>query len=116
MEKQITKMLKNIEDLKLQFKEWCKDKTIPVDERWKVFIKSDLGGIDGFYRDPPGIDWDKKTLHDDFYTEKRETLSADSMLEMIKDEPDEFDWDDKKEVEFKESFLQDFCKGFINDW
>ena len=116
MKDKIENILKDIEALKLQFKEWCKDKTVPLDERWEVFIKSDLGDIDDFYRNPPGINWNKKTLFDDFYTDKRSTLSANDMLNIIIDEPEKFDWDEEKEIEFKESFLQDFCKGFINDW
>ena len=72
--------------------------------------------IDDFYRNPPGINWDKTTLYDDFYTEKRETLLANNMLNIIIDKRDQFDWDEEKEIKFKESFLQDFCKGFVNDW
>jgi hypothetical protein len=116
MRDKIKNILKDVEDLKLEFKKWCKDKTIPLNERWDVFIESKLGTIDSFYRNPPGINWNKKTLYDDFYTEKRETLAANDMLDMINQEFDTFDWDEQKEIEFKESFLQDFCKGFINDW
>lgn len=68
-----------------QFKEWCKDKSIPVDERWELFLKSGLGKEDGRYHRPNGLNWNKLSLYDDFYLDKYAWISVESMFNRAKE-------------------------------
>jgi hypothetical protein len=99
-----------------KLKDYCKDRTIPLEERWELFIESDLGEIDNYYHEPDGINWNKYTLYDDFNCDKYATIDVKGMLKtckkvLVDDENFTFD-----EVVFKEYFLNKFLKGFINDW
>jgi hypothetical protein len=81
MKEKIEQFLKEKESLIKEFKKWVKDKNIPLEERWDLFVKSGLGVHDNYYHKPKGIDWDKYTLYDDFYIDRYATISCDRMLE-----------------------------------
>lgn len=116
MKHEIQSFLETKQNLINRFKAWVTDKSVPLEERWELFIKSDLGDISTYYENPPGIDWNKHTLYDDFYYDKYATCKAKDILERVQEEEEKFSWDENKEVEFKEFFLNKFLKGFINDW
>ena len=103
------------ESVASNLKEWVKDKSIPLEERWELFIKSGLGVYDSFYHNFPGIDWNKKTLYDDFYMEKHTTRDVIYFLDIIEGD-DDIEWDNEKDIAFKEYFLEKFIVGFENDW
>jgi len=101
-----------IEEMKL----WCVDKSIPLEERWKVFIESDLAPIDRWYHHPDGVDWDKVELYNDFYCDRYQTMEASSFVELCQDkinDKEDFECDLDK---VKEYFLSEFISGFIHDW
>ena len=43
MRNTVMEMLSHQEQITSKLKEWVKDKDVPLDERWDVFIKSGLG-------------------------------------------------------------------------
>jgi hypothetical protein len=94
-------------------KEFCQDKSIPLEERWEVFITSGLGDHDSWYHDADGIDWDRYTLHDNFYCDRHEVMKVDRMLTLAK-QGNMFE--ENGEEAFKEYFLDKFVYSFENDW
>ena len=116
MKEKIKDFLETKKEIVNILKKFVVNKEISLDDRWNLFIESDLGEIDSFYMEPPGIDWNKKSLYDDFHADKYSTVLATDMLETINDEAEEFNWNDNKQKEFKEFFLKEFTKGFIHDW
>lgn len=115
-EPHITERVKNlhhlISDVKKDLKKYCADKSIPLEERWKTFIDSDLGDHDRYKHDPDGVD--NTDLCQYFWYEKGESVSAIDLLDSCKLEGNE----DLKfnETEFKEYFLKEFVKSFTYDW
>ena len=97
-----------------QMKEIVTDQSIPLDERWELFISSDVGLKDSCYHEPDGINWDKMFLFDDFSISKYETVTAKSFVDQCEDKIK-----DGKEIdltEVKKYFLKHFVKSFKNDW
>jgi len=101
--------------LKKEVKGYVKDKKIPLEERWNVFILSELGDHSSYYEEPKGINWNKYTLYDDFHTDKYAVLKVDDMLETAI-ENDIIKQGSKEEIDFKEYFLSKFIYSFENDW
>jgi len=116
MKEYIERYLELKETLTTALKEYVKDKSIPVDERWEAFIKADVAPIDGTYHDPDGIDWNKYTLYDDFYCDRYATIKANSILELCKDMASDEEGFEYDPVAIKEYFMDNFISGFINDW
>lgn len=103
------------ETLTTALKEYVKDKSIPIDERWEAFIKADVAPIANTYHNPDGIDWNKYTLYDDFYCDKYATMTAQSLFELCEDKADDEDFEYDPEA-VKEYFMENFISGFINNW
>jgi len=101
-------------ELKAELRTIIVDKSIPLEDRWNLFIESELGEHDGYYQEPPGINWNKKTLYDDFNCDKYNTLHVDIMLERALEGKMFETLED--EIAFKEYFLENFIKSFQNDW
>ena len=104
--------LEHKEEFKKVLRRVCVNKTIPVNERWEMFIKSDLGRIKSSFPCPDGC-----KNNDDFpmlYSWEKYKLV------LIKDWLND---DEQNEVNhiidtdaFKEYFLERFEKGFKFDW
>lgn len=102
-------------------KAFCANKTIPVNERWEAFIKSDLGDIyenmivpDGMVKQVGEVaPYDYETAYG---WQKRQLVSISDWLEQ------DFEGNDENEPlivdtdVFKEYFLTKFIKAFIFDW
>lgn len=109
--------------LELKIKTFVQDKSIPLVERWYIFIKSDLGEIKNSVCNPDGIDWDNTTLYDDFNCNKDGTTIVEEMLKQCLEfttmEGDNYFFKPNwkfDETAFKEYCLDNFMKGFINSW
>jgi hypothetical protein len=110
MRNEILEFLKTKETIIPRFKEWLKDTSVPLDERWDTFIESDLGDTDECESEPPCLDGNNKTLYDDFYCDRGQTMTAKSYVDICEDKS----FGDI--VEIKEHFLSNFMKSFDNDW
>jgi hypothetical protein len=102
--------IEELEELKLKItanlREWVKDKSISLDERWNLFFKSDLG--------------DHKTYHENFVNFKSDeycnNLNRYKIIDLsnainYKNFSDEIQYDD-----FRENVLNKFIKSFKWDW
>lgn len=101
------------EDLISDLKKIVIDKSIPLEERWNLFIESDLGNHDDYYHEPFGIDWNNKSLYNDFHTDRYAHLEVKDMLNRSLDN-DLFETNG--DILFKEYFLTKFIKSFENNW
>ena len=102
-------------------KEVVTDKSIPLEDRWNCFIKSNLGEHSQWYKNPDGINWNKYTLYDDFHTDKYASITAESFVNICKDiiSDQEEDVDEGRKInlnEVKEYFMKNLLIGFTNDW
>src|SRR5688572_26642391 len=102
MKDKIKKFLDEKKEIIKELKKYVKDKSISLNDRWDLFIISELGDHDGYYFEPKGIDWNKHTLYDDFHTDKYGTLNCKEMLE-IAIENEIFEEGSQEEIDFKES-------------
>lgn len=94
-----------------------KDKSIPLDDRWKAFIEMgekvkmpiETYG-DGFVE----ILHKNLTMYDDFYIERHQTVKYVDLYEQI----EELDTEIPEEniAKWKEAVLQSGYGGFIHDW
>lgn len=109
----IKALLKTKDELLPIFKEWCKDKTVPLDERWELFISSNLGEHRDYYVHPDcGIELDSGDLYDKLEYRKFQYIAAIDFVAAISDRKDE-----GGDVNLtKEYFLENFIKSFVNDW
>lgn len=95
------------ETLKNELKIYCKDKSIPLDDRWECFIKSDLGNINRFSSKCKVLR-DMK-LEDPMLFEKYSTNNYEDIIDNLVTDEDQIN-------EIKEYALTAFEKGFIHDW
>ena len=97
-------ILFNKEKLRLtqKVKECCQNKEYPLELRWKLFIKSDLGEHSGWCIDLESINLD------DFYAEKDkyQEFTVDDLIFWI----EEHEYENIDEI--KEEILQLFVKSF----
>ena len=109
---ELTLFNKQKEELTQKVKSFCQNKEYPLNERWNLFIDSDLGIHSRYYKEFKGINSD--LYYDDFYIANYETVKVKYLLNRgieIK----LLDSDDKINT-FKEDVLSQFIKSFENDW
>lgn len=109
---QLSQHQKAREKLTKELKEIVKDKGIPLDIRWDLFISSGLGEDSIFSEKPPGVDTVDYLINKHFHS-RYEIVEVAIFLEIILDAEDIEDFD---EVTFKEYFLEEFVKSFKLDW
>ncbi len=109
MKEKIEEALKSLENLKKEFKKWCKDKSIPLDERWNLFIKSKLGDHSSSYED-----FDCKLGRD--YTDDLEDKYLNHDVEDVLEYTDLSNYEEKEIIEYKENVLKSFIKSYTFDW
>lgn len=108
MKEKIEEFLKQKQQLTPELKEWVKDKSIPLEERWEVFFKSELGENSTYYEE-----------FEHFFNEvycnrlnKYQTLKLKDV--------EEYDWfpelSHEELIEFKEDVLSRFINSFKWDW
>ena len=97
-----------------KLREWVVDKNIPLEERWKTFLMSNLG--DTSDRTEFGLDRDDKFLYEGpCYLSKYETQSVESILDNLKSDR-KFNLTEEEEIIFKEYCLDDFICNMKFDW
>lgn len=119
MKKEI--ILQNVEDLnkrKIEIeqivKRYVQDKSVPLDDRWDLFIQCKMGTHSSMYENPDGINWNEITLIDDFHIDKNQTCDVDWFIERSEELIEE--GEDIDIVKVKEWFLREFMLSFENDW
>lgn len=100
-------------ELKTEVQLLVKNKEIPLDQRWSIFVLSDLGDHYPGDMDAPGINWNKVTLYDDFYTDRGGHLNTNDMYNMAVSK--KLFKTDEDHILFKEYFLNEFVKSFTAD-
>lgn len=99
-----------------ELKAYCKDKSIPIDERWEVFAESGMGNIHRWITKCKPI---REIInHDECYFEKYSTNNYAELLERLED-PEEYDYvglKDGWQNELKEYALDNFEAGWVHDW
>ena len=90
---------------------YCNDRNNSFEGRKEIFLEAcnlDIFPIDGTYHNFDGVDWNKKTLFDDFYVDKYATFKVsnlDSFEEHIEDIEAAYEY-----------FMEKGIRGFINNW
>lgn len=110
MRDKIKQLKKDKEKLTLELKEWVKDKSIPLDERWEVFFASDLGKHSSWIEDFVNLDSDDVASHRDMDRSETVDLQDIRAYGISSIESDE-DYD-----AFREDVLTKFIKSFEWDW
>lgn len=103
LQKRLELFNKAKENIKSDLKKFVVDKSYPLNERWNLFIESDLGDDDVFIPFFKSFDIDHCR---DF--NRYELISVEEILENLETE--------EEENNFKEEILQMFIKSFIFDW
>lgn len=126
MEDIIQQYLEQRKVLQSEFKQWVKDESIPLQVRWDLFIISELGDDEHCYVNPPGINWNRVSLYDDFYLDKYAVCKVESFIDMFKDITDDLiehgEFEDSPYANCSVESLQryfmvdKFIKSFCNNW
>lgn len=117
VESRISLVLVEIRELKKQFETVIRDKSIPLEERWALFVwapitfKNTSSWVEDF--DSEKLLGSKIFWYDDLYYERYETVNTTDMIERFK-EKEEF----TPEIidAFKEEILQKNLGSWVNDW
>lgn len=105
--------------LKADMKEWVKDESIPLKDRWNLFIKSELGNSDDWYMIPDCLDLDLSAMMDDFCLERYSQVDAESFVtSAIKNkEKGEMGYENcTQEALMRYFMITMFVKEFKIDW
>lgn len=118
MKEKINELILLQAQYKGELREWVKDKSIPLEERWSTFIKSKLGEHRTSYEEFEWIDSDN--YYDDYHIERHETVYIDKLYEQgitprYRTNQAELNTEEKQQ-EFKEDVLNKFIYSFKMDW
>ncbi len=106
MKEKIEGFLQEKEHLTKELQAYVVNKDIPLEERWDLFIGSDLGVHKSFYQD---------FIHAkarDVSGERYSNTDVDEILEFMEDD----NYSEKQINEFKEDALKKFIKSYNYDW
>ena len=96
------------EKLTEKLKIYVKDKNIPLEIRWELFVESELGKTDDWVLHLTSVDLD--SFYGDSYLNRGQIVNADMILDWVVEEHPE------KEDEVMEELLDQFIYSFIFDW
>lgn len=91
---------------KSELKAFCHDKSIPLDERWDAFIKSELGEISPYSSNCKIIG--RMIVSDEIDIEKYSTHEYNDIIKELSDQA--------RMISIQEYALEKFEKGFTYDW
>lgn len=115
LQKRIELFNKAKENIKSDLKKVVVDKSYPLNERWDLFIESNLGEHTNYYVEFEGFEGiNSDRYYDDFYIEKYETVQVKYLLKRGI-EKQILDSDYKINM-FKEDVLTEFIKSFEYNW
>jgi len=109
MKEKIEKFLEEKKLLTEKLKLWVVDKSIPLGERWDLFIKSELG-IEEPYIIDFDCEMDKQYIEELEY--KYSTHNTGDIVKWL----DEGQYTEIQIIEFQEEVLEKFIKSFKFDW
>jgi hypothetical protein len=110
----IHKVLAEIESAKIEYKEWLKNESIALDERWDLFITTDMGDESG--RTDFGLDREDEFLFNDpLYMERYQVRDVGDILEGLKYAL-KFNLTAEEEIIFKNYCLDNFYIRMKFDW
>jgi hypothetical protein len=109
---------KQKEVLRTEIKRYVQDKSFPLEERWKLFIESELGTESSWTVHFSVLDGKDVSYYDDFYIEKYQTTTVKDLVDMIGDkEPeDNMFLTDGELNSLKEDILKQFIWSWKEDW
>jgi len=106
LKEELTTFNKQKQDLTQKIKSFCQNKEYPLNDRWNLFIKSDLGEHQSYYMDLKSVDLDK--FYDN-YDRYQEFNTSDVIFWLEENEYTNLD-------QAKEEILKSFIKSFQYDW
>lgn len=106
---------------KLEFQQYLKDKSIPLEERWNLFTGYGIHLLDETC-DCPYLNWDNGEeifIYDDFYINRHQsvwyTYLVDCIIEYTEDNP-EYNYSEDRLNKLKEQILSNGYSSFLYDW
>jgi sulfur relay (sulfurtransferase) DsrC/TusE family protein len=111
MKQQLEQFLQTKKDFEEKFKEYLKDDSFPLDERWDMLVKSGLGEEEE--AEFEGVDWDRHSYYDDFYMERGSSASIKFLYDKCVDNNLFMEGGEKL---FKEDCVKNYISSFKNDW
>ncbi len=96
------------EGIKIEVKEYCQDTSKPLDERWDLFINSELGDEKWYYEDF-NCKIGREAVED--CEDKYSLHNVETVLEY-----NEYEDDDPEVIIYKEAVLANFIKSWQYDW
>ncbi|MCP4437544.1 MAG: hypothetical protein GY810_01210 [Aureispira sp.] len=110
MKNTILQMLDDIDDIRENLKIWVVNKEIPLDERWEVFIESELGEARPFIVRFDSLGEGFVCYDGKIHIERYDVIDVSEIVEGLMD-------NDPSLIEaFKEEVLEKFVRTFKYDW
>ncbi len=123
MKTAILQMLDDVNDLREDLKIWVVNKDIPLDERWELFIKSELGESEGWNLNLNSLPRDYVSYDGSISCERYQTMRMEEVIDVLEYQVGNLDsryvHKDAKYVcieDVKEEILEKFIKSFTFDW
>ena len=113
----IKEKLKALKDTQAEIKEelkiWVKDRSISLDERWSVFLNSEMGESDPYYKS-----FESFAVPDDFryIPERYRNITVESIYEELLEKEEEEQLDSSRSDAFREEVLEMFLDRFVWNW
>lgn len=107
MKEKVEQFIASRDTLKKELIKFCKDESVPLQERWEIFVKADLGDMSRWTTNCKPINDIMEVDEMEF-----EKYSSQTYADIIGDWED----DDKRKIEVQKYALSEFEKGFTHDW
>jgi len=100
-------------DLRVELKEYVKDKSIPLDERWELFTMCELGNNEPFYESFNSFNYEE--LFADLVLNRNEVIASEWIIDLLDTQIyGEYLYTTLDDV--KEEILEKFINSFKFDW
>ena len=123
MRQVVEALLQSQEHITQALKLWVVDKSIPLDERWDVFIKSGLGSTDRWSLNLDSLPTDAVMYEGIIHCDRYQTREVRDLPEELEDAIENWDHDyghkEAKDIDLvavKEEILKEFIYSFTYDW
>jgi len=111
LEAQIGNLKLMSDQVKDNLKKYVQDTNEPLEDRWKLFVDSDLGDDDKFIEDFDGLDFDDVVAIRDY--DKYESVN---LTRLVNDRLEDEGYEPERIIRIKESILKKFIKSYRVDW
>lgn len=115
---EILSFFKLRENIEQTVKEYVQDKSIPLDDRWEIFEKSECGLCKSFVANLDSLNRDIVCYDGLVHVDRNQTVSVFDILEQYESGEDTSKWEmyNFDPVAFQEECLSKFLKGWKYDW